>query len=147
MTNVIHSEQFVIKSEGRTCHKREFSFALNSHFEIGTSLSKIRPRKNQNMVSAPKPKKTRLSSSHEELKDNIVLETVAKDGDDVEKKMKNKKEKKNKNKKESNLRSEESKNHQPSPKHTTQTSNSCASPTTSNYRYFVCFIVVILFTI
>ncbi|XP_024636869.2 increased DNA methylation 1 [Medicago truncatula] len=86
------------------------------------------------MVSAPKPKRTRMSCSHEELKDNIVVEAVAKDGDDVEKKMKNKKKKKNKNKKESNLRSNESKNLQPSPKHTTQTSNSHASPTTINYR-------------
>lgn len=110
-------------------------------------MSKIRPRKNQNMVSSPNPKKTRMSCSHEELKDNIIVETVAKDGDDVEKKMKNEKEKKNKNKKESNLRSEESKNLQPSKKHTTQTSNSRASPTTINYRYFVCFIVIILFTI
>jgi len=107
-------------------------------------LSKIRPRKNQNMISAPKPKKSRMSSLHEELKDNIVVETAAKNGDDVEKKMKNKKEKKNMNKKESNLRTEESKNLQPSPRHTTRTSNRRASPTTINYRYFVSFIVVIL---
>jgi hypothetical protein len=98
MTNVNDSEQFVIKSRVRTGHKREFSFALNSYFEIWTSLSKTRPGKNQNMVPDSNPKKTRMSSSKEELKDNVVVETVAKNGDYVEKKMTNKTDKK-KNKK------------------------------------------------
>jgi len=103
MTNVNDFEQFVIKSKVRTGHKREFSFALNSYSEIWTSLSKTRPRKNQNMVPLSNPKKTRMSSSKEELKDNVVVETVAKNGDYVEKKMTNKTDKK-KNKKPSTRR-------------------------------------------
>jgi len=38
---------------------------------------------------------------------------------------------------------EESKNSQPSPRHTTQTSNSRVSPTTANYMYFVYLIIII----
>jgi len=98
MTNVSDAEQFVIKSKVRAGHKREFAFALNSHSEIGTSLSKTRPRKNQNMVPTPKPKKTRMSSSQEELNDNVVEETFTKNGDDGKKKLKNKKENKKNNK-------------------------------------------------
>jgi hypothetical protein len=42
---------------------------------------------------------------------------------------------------------EESKNRQPSPGHTIETSDSRVSPTTVNHRYFICFIIVILFSI
>ncbi|RHN60619.1 putative histone acetyltransferase chromatin regulator PHD family [Medicago truncatula] len=149
MTNFNDSELFVIKSKVRTGHKREFSFALNSYSEIGTSLSKTRPRKNQNMVPVSNPKKTGMSSSKEELKDNVVVETVAKNGDYAEKKMKNKTDKK-KNKKPSirgkrqkfcvdyrglfSSSCEESKNRQPSPRHTIETIDSRVSPTTVNHR-------------
>jgi len=42
---------------------------------------------------------------------------------------------------------EESKNRQPSPRHIIETSDSRVSPITVNHRYFICFIVVILFSI
>lgn len=96
MAEVRDSEEFVIKSKVCTGFKREFAFACNSHYEIETSLSKTQPRKNQNMVPPPEPKRTRISNLEDELKDNVV-DTVTENSDDATKKMK-KKNKRNKKK-------------------------------------------------
>jgi len=92
MANVTDVEQLVIKSKGHIVHKREFDFAFNSHSGIFvTLLTGTRAYKNRNMIHALGPKRTIMSSSEEELKENLVVETDTENhGDDVVKKMKKK---------------------------------------------------------